>query len=216
VDPAIPDLQHVLASNITQLTIVASFQKPEIKWGLIDRMLVAGEQQGVKIAIVLNKMDLLVSLDKPLRSEYEQEVQYYKDLGYRVFQTQANSVGDPGQNDLKELIAAHQNELTIITGHSGVGKSSIINCLGPRQERIVDEDEVVYKGRHTTSYSCLLPLNTGGFVVDTPGIRSFGLEKQGCYDLSWAFRDLRPFMDQCRFGECSHQSEPSCAVINPI
>lgn len=207
LDPMRNEREHVLAANLTQMVILASFLAPKIKWGLIDRFLVLAEEQRVKVLIVLNKTDLLKEANEDFQKECEEMVQLYRSLGYKVFLTQADS----GHID-PELQKAFDDEVSLVAGHSGVGKSSIINLMDPELIQDVESEEVLSKGRHTTTFASFLKLGTGGFVIDSPGIRSFLIKEYDPIELSWCFVDLRKFISQCKFRECRHLDEPGCAV----
>ncbi len=212
LDPMLAEREHVLAANMTQMVVVASFLAPKLKWGLIDRFLVLAEEQEIKACIILNKKDLLdKSPNEDYRNECHEMIALYRSLGYRVLVTQADS----GHAD-EELIRVFQNEVSLVAGHSGVGKSSLINLLKPELIQDVEDQEVLTKGRHTTTYASFLKLGTGGFVIDTPGVRSFMIKDYDPINLSWCFVDLRNFISRCKFRECRHLDEPGCAVQEAV
>ncbi len=207
LDPMRNEREHVLAANLSQMVVIASFLSPKIKWGLIDRFLVLAEEQQVKTCIILNKKDLLDEASESFRKECEEMIQLYRSFGYRVFLTQADS--GKIDNELKDVF---KNEVSLVAGHSGVGKSSIINLMHPEIIQDVETEEVLFKGRHTTTYASFLKLGTGGFVIDTPGIRSFLIKEYDPIELTWCFVDLRKYIGQCKFRECKHLDEPACAI----
>jgi ribosome biogenesis GTPase len=114
---------------------------------------------------------------------------------------------------LKETFAG---KINMLSGHSGVGKSSIVNLLRPEIEQDVETDGIFYKGRHTTSYASLIKLAGGGYVVDTPGIRSFAIEERTSVELSWCFVEMRDLIGHCKYRECRHVDEPECVVIEAV
>jgi ribosome biogenesis GTPase len=217
MDPASPDRQHVLASNMHQLIFVASYLNPPIKWGLIDRYLVLAELQELPVTIIMNKEDLLPEAGEEFQKECQEKVEYFRSLGYTVLSVKAN-VKSPRKNaqlmQLSELLAG---KISLVSGHSGVGKSSLLNLYKPEIiQDIEPDDNIFYKGRHTTSYASLIKLGTGGYMIDTPGIRSFCFEEKSSIDLTYSFRDFRPFLGKCKFRECRHVDEPECTVMAAV
>lgn len=215
VDPGSAERQHVLASNVDQLLIVSSFRSPLVKWGLIDRYLVLAEEQKLEAVIVLNKYDLLEEEGEEAVQKAQTEIGIYRDLGYKVIV--ASLLGKPEAAVMAELEKALVNRTTILSGHSGVGKSSLVNHFKPEIAQEVEPDaDIFYKGRHTTTYASLIKLSMGGYVVDTPGIRSFLLGERSAIELSYAFREFRPFLGQCKYRECRHIDEPDCKVLEAL
>lgn len=217
-DPHREGLEHVLASNMDQLVIVASFLRPTVKWGLIDRYLVLAEAEGIPSIIVLNKRDLIDADEDPaFAADAVEKIEMYRSLGYKIF---AVKTLDPEAADLeqiKELQALLKGKISLFSGHSGVGKSSIINLFDPEIVQPVEENpDIFYKGRHTTTYASFIKLGTGGFVIDTPGIRSFTFDEKSSIELSHCFVELRPFLGQCKFRECRHLDEPGCKVREAV
>lgn len=217
-DPSSPDRQHVLAANMDQLLVVASVLKPKVKWGLIDRYLVLAELQGLPAIIVLNKKDLLKTEgSKEFQEECAERIAYLKSLGYTVYLVQATAPGALKTADIKALQKDLLGKTSLLSGHSGVGKSSLVNLFKPSIEQAVEpNDDIFYKGRHTTSFASFLALDMGGYVIDTPGIRSFCIEEQGAIDLSYAFRDMRELAKECKYRGCHHTEEPDCSVRRAV
>ena len=216
VDPLVVNREHILASNLTQLVIVASYLSPPVRWGLIDRFLVHAEHEQITPSIILNKKDLLEEeASESFKKECEEEEKLYTDLGYQVisFETLSLSSKKKPPKILHDLFKEH---ITLIVGHSGVGKSSITNLLRPEIEQDVEELEIFKKGRHTTTYTSLLKLENGGFIIDTPGIRSFTLTELEPIQLCWGFVEMRPYLNQCRYRACRHSNEPDCAIIQAV
>ncbi len=198
--------QHVLVSNIDQIIIVASAAEPSLKPHLIDRFLVTAERAGLEAVICINKIDLV---ELP---ELQPLIGVYAQLGYRVLCTSAQ-LG--AQIDwLKNIVA---NKQSVVTGQSGVGKSSLLNAvqegLGLRVQSVSSDNN---KGRHTTTTAELLPLASGGYIVDTPGIRQLELWDVEPNEIAGFFRDLRPFVNHCRFPDCTHIHEVNCAVLDAV
>jgi ribosome biogenesis GTPase len=198
--------QHVLVANVDQVLIVMSAAEPRLKPNLIDRFLVSAEQAKIRPIICINKIDLVNPADlMPLVGVYAQ-------LGYDV-QLVSAATGF-GIEQLRERIAGAES---VVTGQSGVGKSSLLNAIEPGLAlRVQSVSEETQKGRHTTSTAVLLPLSIGGFVVDTPGIRQFQLWDVIPEEVAGYFRDLRPYVSQCRFPNCTHTHEDRCAVKDAV
>jgi len=218
LDPHTPGREHVLATNMDQILIVASYLSPKVKWGLIDRYLVMAESEGISAIIALNKADLLQDAERQEeRAEAEAMVELYRNLGYRVFSLQANAKGAKRHADIKRLGELLKDKITLLSGHSGVGKSSLVNLFRPEIVQAVEEDDdIFYKGRHTTSFASFIKLGSGGYVIDTPGIRSFTFEEKGPIELSHCFVEFRPLLGMCKYRECRHIDEPDCAVRTAV
>jgi ribosome biogenesis GTPase len=217
-DPMTPEREHVLASNIDQLVIVASYLRPKIRWRLIDRYLILAEEQGIPAILVFNKADLLETDEASPQfvEECRSFEELYRALGYQVFSLSTLNMKrrDAQWKALKDVLS---NKISILSGHSGVGKSSLVNLFKPEIEQEVEENpNIFYKGRHTTTYASFIRLGTGGFVVDTPGVRSFLLGQRDVIGLSHCFVEFRPLMAKCKFRECRHVNEPGCAVLDAM
>jgi ribosome biogenesis GTPase len=213
IDPHRKDMEHVLASNVDQLLIVASYIGPTVKWGLIDRYLVLAELQGIRPIIVLNKKDLMKSEKVEFQKECEENTSIYRAIGYQVFSVQANAENAKKNIEIQELRMQLKGRISMISGHSGVGKSSLVNLFDPELVQAVEKNEdIFYKGRHTTSYASFIKLGTGGYVIDTPGIRSFVLQELSHRELAFGFVEFRDFLGKCKYQACRHLDEPDCAI----
>ena len=215
-DPMVMEREHVLASNVDMLLVVGSYANPGVKWGLIDRYLVLAAEQEIPAIIVINKEDLLGRESGEFRKTCDQEIEYFRGLGYKVFslQVENQTFETPLIRELHDLM---DHKTTILSGHSGVGKSSLVNLFKPEITQVVEENsDIRYKGRHTTSYASMIKLGRGGYVIDTPGIRSFVLRERGPIELSYGFVEFRALMNQCKFRECRHIDEPECAVLEAV
>ena len=214
-DPINEALEHVIAANIDQLVIIASVLKPKVRWGLVDRYLALAEEQRLPVILVLNKVDLLHEADEAFKEKYGEMVAVYKNLGYEVLEISALS---QKQQDFAPAGDLLKDKVSIFSGHSGVGKSSLVNQFDPEiVQEVEGNPDIFYKGRHTTTYASFIKLKSlGGYVIDTPGIRSLSVGDRSAIELTYSFRDLRPFMGRCKFRECRHIDEPECAVLEAL
>lgn len=194
--------EQVLVANVDQALFVFACRQPDPNFGLLDRYLVAAEQQGIPARICLNKIDLGIS--EVVQARFEG----YRGLGYPVDSTSAET----GEG-IPELVRALAGKVTVLSGLSGAGKSSLINRLRP--DLSLRTGEVGLRrgaGRHTTVFSELLALPGGGYVADTPGLRDFGLWDIEPSELDGYFPEMRDRIGGCEFRDCSHTHEPGCAV----
>jgi ribosome biogenesis GTPase len=198
--------QHVLVANVDQLVIVASAAEPRLKPNLIDRLLVTAEKTGIRPVICINKIDLVDPAElMPLVGVYSQ-------LGYDA--VLASATTGQGVGRLRARMAGAQS---VVTGQSGVGKSSLLNAIEPGLDRRVQAvSGETEKGKHTTTTAELIPLSFGGHVVDTPGIRQFQLWDVIPEEVAGFFRELRPYVSRCRFPDCTHTHEDACAVKDAV
>jgi ribosome biogenesis GTPase len=195
-----------IAANIDRIAIVIAAE-PKAHANLIDRYLVASALQKIEPFIIVNKIDLLNDND-----ELFALARRYESLGYTVFLLSATS-GD-GIEPLKVYMSNHTS---VLVGQSGVGKSSIINSLYPQAEAVTGSlSEQAAKGRHTTTTSKLYRMPEGGLLLDSPGIREFGLWHLDKRDVANGFIEFEPFLGHCRFRDCLHLDEPGCAILDAI
>ena len=194
--------EHVIVANVDQVLIVASAADPPLKPNLIDRFLISAEKGGLRSILCINKCDLVgLTALQPIAGLYGR-------LGYEVVLTSvAESIG------FSRLRTLLQGEQTVLAGQSGVGKSSLLNALLPGLDlRVAEVAGSSRKGRHTTRSARLLPLDFGGWVVDTPGLRQFALWDVIPAEVEGFFVEFRPFVTRCRFPDCSHTHEQCCGV----
>lgn len=198
--------QHVIVANVDQLVIVASAAEPYLKPNLIDRYLVTAEKARIRPVICINKIDLVD------RAALQPIVGVYSQLGYDVLLVSAKT--GFGVDRLRRRVKDRES---VFSGQSGVGKSSLLNAIDRRLARPVQlVSGETQKGKHTTTTAQLLPIRGGGYIVDTPGIRQFQLWDVTPEEVDGFFRDLRPFVSQCRFPDCTHTHEADCAVKNAV
>ena len=198
--------QHVIVTNVDQLLIVVSAAEPVIKPNLIDRFLITAEKAEIPAVICINKIDLVDP------AELQPLIGVYGQMGYHI-QTVSAETGF-GIEALREIV---KDQETVLAGQSGVGKSTILNQIEPGLDLRVNEvSSDNQKGRHTTTAATLLPLSFGGYVVDTPGIRQLELWDVIPEEVAGFFRDLRPYINRCRFPNCTHTHENHCAVKDAV
>ena len=198
----------LLASNVTQLFIVVATE-PGFTDDLISRALIAAESAGVQAHIVLNKTDVVALLPKTL-----QRLDVYASLGYPIHQVSARGAPDATRATFMPLLAGQS---TILIGQSGMGKSSIINLIVPDADIAVREiSAALDTGKHTTTFTRLYPVGEDASIIDSPGFQEFGLYQLSEGMLERAFREFRPHLGQCKFYNCHHISEPSCAVLTAL
>ena len=200
---------HVIAANVDMAFAVVSLYFPEIKLPFLDRMLVTCEVYGIPVTIVLNKVDLY-------REEAPQAVadfiDIYTNAGYRVVCTSART--GEGVDELRSLTGGN---VCLFSGESGVGKSSLIKALDPALDpKIGRISDVHLQGKHTTSLYEMYRLRTGGWVIDTPGLRGFGLVNLEKEEISRYFPEMLKISENCRFTPCTHTHEPGCAVKEAV
>lgn len=207
--PRVKHQHHIIASNVDQSLLVATLREPRTSQGFIDRFLVASESFHVPALVVFNKVDLY---RKKETEQLEELSNMYEKIGYKVF---ATSVKDgKGLDNLKEQL---QGKITLISGHSGVGKSSLLNLLLPElQQRTQEVSGWSGKGLHTTTFAEMFDLPAGGAVIDTPGMREFGLVDISKQELSHYYPEMRELIDQCQFNNCQHINEPGCAIKQAV
>jgi ribosome biogenesis GTPase / thiamine phosphate phosphatase len=206
ISRAVRGRRQVIVSNVDQLLIVASVAEPRLKPNLIDRMLVAAEKGRVRPIICINKIDLIDP------ANLEPLVGVYSRMGYPVLLVSAKT--GLGIDRFRRLAAGRES---VVAGQSGVGKSSLLNAIDTNlQLRVGAVSEENEKGRHTTTTARLLPIACGGFVVDTPGMRSFELWDVIPEEVAGYYRDLRPYANLCRFPDCTHTHEDACAVKDAV
>lgn len=200
-----PTREDVLIANLDQLVVTFCYGQPEIKTRLLDRFLVIAEHQGIQPLIVMNKSDLS-----------EQEAPGWQAVYASIGYPSLNVSAETGEG-LDELSKALGDKISAFVGPSGVGKSSLINCILPELDlNTAAVSEHHGKGRHTTRVATLHPLPGGGFLADTPGIRELGTWALPLEHLDWCFPDFAPYREGCAFRTCSHSHEPRCAVIEAL
>ena len=198
--------QQIMAANIDLGILVQSVKRPEFKTGLIDRFLITCEANDVPPLILINKMDLAKQANK---DEVQDLKEMYGELGYQVV-----AISTMDLNSIQELRTIIHGKTVTLMGPSGTGKTSILNTLNPNLNLTIGEvSNFSNKGKHTTTFSELITISPGTFVVDTPGIREFGLVDIDAYDLSNFYIEMKDLRMQCKYYNCTHIHEPECAVM---
>lgn len=200
---------HIIAANIDMAFLVAGLTRPRTPQGFIDRFLVTAQAYHVPVCLVFNKSDLFTPQN---RQELEEYRRIYDQAGYELLCTSTIT----GQG-MEELRARMQNRICLFSGNSGVGKSALIRYLQPELDiRVGEISETHLKGKHTTTYARMYPLSFGGYIVDTPGIKEFGMVRFTTDELSRYFPEMQQVMGNCRFNNCTHEHEPGCAVKQAV
>ncbi len=200
---------HIIAANVDQAILVATIAQPRTSTGFIDRFTVTAEAYHIPVIIVFNKYDIY---DEEQKAAAEELMKVYNNIGYQSFEISAKT----GHNcdRLKDLM---KNKMSMFSGHSGVGKSALVNRLDPGLNvRVGEISEVHEKGKHTTTYAQMFPLCFGGFIIDTPGIKEFALFDMEKETLAQRFPEMRALMHDCHFNNCTHLHEPHCAIKDAV
>ncbi len=199
---------HVLAANIDLAVIVATISFPRTSLGFIDRFMVATESFEIPSVILFNKEDLLSEEEQEILGEY---VSLYEGLGYKCLVTNAL---EGSIEEVKEII---KNKVVLLAGHSGVGKSTLLNRLIPEANQEVDEvSTFANKGKHTTTFAEMFIADNSTFIIDTPGIKELGIYHLEPSEIGHHMPDLEKHVESCKFHNCNHIEEPGCAVIKAV
>jgi ribosome biogenesis GTPase len=200
---------HIVASNLDQSLMFATLKDPRTSQGFIDRFLVTCEAYHVPAIIVFNKIDLY---KKKELTKLEELTEVYEDIGYKVFNMSVEK--KMGVEEVKEQL---KNKTTLMSGHSGVGKSSFINTVFP-EFRLKTQDVSGWsgKGMHTTTFAEMFDLPGGGRIIDTPGMREFGIVDISKQELSHYFPEMKALLNECQFNNCMHINEPECAIKKAV
>jgi ribosome biogenesis GTPase len=212
--PGAHPFEQVIVSNVDYVIPVFAAASPTPKWSMLDRYLASAESLELPVLIVMTKLDLVRGIDGRLSEEIQEVVGEYRQIGYRVVLTSA--ITGEGLDDLRQTL---KGRVSAFVGKSGVGKTALLNALEPGLGLRVGETGSgnIGKGKHTTSHVEMVSTSFGAELVDTPGVREFGLWDVEKNDLAYFFPEMRPFLGQCRFGlDCSHNEEPDCAIRKAV
>ncbi|MBD1398489.1 ribosome small subunit-dependent GTPase A [Pontibacter sp. JH31] len=200
---------HIIAANLDQALLIATLVSPRTSFGFVDRFLVTAEAYGIPTVIVYNKTDLY---DEDMQ-EYQRQIKYlYERIGYKTMGVSAHS--NQGIDELRELL---HGKTTLFSGHSGVGKSTLINLIVPDLDLKTSEiSGFSDKGVHTTTFAEMFEIDSETFIIDTPGIKELGIVDIPKKELGHFFPEMRERLNQCRFNDCTHFNEPGCAIIDAV
>jgi ribosome biogenesis GTPase len=207
--PRFKHQHHIVAANLDQSLLMATLKEPRTSQGFIDRFLVASEAYHVPAIIVFNKADLY---KKKEDEKFEELKTMYEQTGYKIFLISVkNNIG------IEEVKKELKDKATLLSGHSGVGKSSLLNVIFPKINlKTKDISGWSGKGQHTTTFAEMYDLSFGGKIIDTPGMREFGLVDISKQELSHYFPEMRERLQDCQFNNCLHTNEPGCAVKQAV
>jgi len=200
---------QIIAANLDQAFLIVTLASPRTSLGFIDRFLVTAEAYHIPAKLIFNKLDLFSEEGLDILAEYQA---IYESIGYPCYTTSA--LHKTHLDEINELL---KDKVTLVTGHSGVGKSTLINALLPGSELKTGEiSDWSDKGKHTTTFAEMFTLPMGGYLIDTPGIRELGIIDIEKAELGPLFPEFRELMGQCRFHNCRHINEPGCAVLDAL
>ncbi len=200
---------HIIAANIDEAFLVVTLVSPQTSTGFIDRFLVSAESFRIPVSIIFNKIDLYDSKS----THYQEElIEIYQSIGYNYFTVSAEkNIG------VEPLVKYMKGKKILISGHSGVGKSTLMNRISPILNlKTLPVSNFANKGVHTTTFAEMFDLGNDTFLIDTPGIKEFGLVEMEKYEISHFFPEMRALIGTCKFNTCLHKNEPGCAVQNAV
>jgi len=200
---------HILAANVDQAILIVTISQPKTYTAFIDRFLVSAEAYHIPTVIIFNKIDIYTS------QEYE-ELKFlkksYENIGYQCLEVSATE-----KTNIDEVKEVMKDKVSMISGHSGVGKTTLLNTIEPNLNLKTSEISEIHKaGKHTTTFAEMFELSFGGFIIDTPGIKAFGIIDLKKEELSHYFLEMRERLDDCHFNNCLHINEPKCAIKDAV
>jgi ribosome biogenesis GTPase / thiamine phosphate phosphatase len=200
---------HILASNIDQAILIATLVSPRTSLGFIDRFLITAEAYGIKAKIIFNKCDLLDEKQKLIQRHI---IDIYEKVGYECMEVSSLKL-----DEIEHLKPIFKDKISLVAGHSGVGKSTFINTLEPSLQLKTGEISLAHaKGTHTTTFAELHALGFGGDIIDSPGIKELGLVEMKKEEVGHYFPEIKARMNDCKFNNCIHVNEPKCAIIAAV
>lgn len=209
VSPANRKHHHIVAANVDQSIMFATLKDPRTSQGFIDRFLITSEAYHVPAIVIFNKIDVYRKKDL---EKLEELTEVYTNIGYKVF-----AISVEKNEGIEEVKNELQNKVTLMSGHSGVGKSSFVNKVFPTFNlKTKDVSDWSGKGMHTTTFAEMFDLPSGGKIIDTPGMREFGIVDMSEQELSHYFPEMRAMLPDCQFNDCMHINEPGCAIKTAV
>jgi ribosome biogenesis GTPase len=200
---------HIIASNLDQAILVATLVAPRTSLGFIDRFLVTAEAYSINAKIVFNKCDVL---DEEMIELQNDIIKLYTDIGYQCY-----SISSFNNEDVEMVKDLLKDKTTLLSGHSGVGKTTLINAIDSKLDlRTGDISSAHLKGMHTTTFAELFPLSFGGNIIDSPGIKELGLVEMKKEEIGHYFPEIRALLNECKFNNCIHVNEPHCAILKAV
>ena len=202
---------HILAANVDQALLIVTLAFPRTSTGVIDRFLLTAEAYHIPTVIIFNKVDLFLQ-DETRMEELNDFIALYERIGYKCYKVSATE-----KVDIEIVKSITTNKTSLVAGHSGVGKSTLVNAIDANLDLKVGEiSDAHSKGKHTTTFAEMHPLNYGGFIIDTPGIKELGLVDMEKEEIANYFPEMHSIKNQCKFNNCVHINEPKCAVIAAV
>lgn len=200
---------HIIAANVDQSFLIVTLRQPETATTFIDRFLASAEAYRIPVVLVFNKVDILDADDRQL---LQGMVDLYETVGYQC--RCVSALTGEGMDEIHQML---KGKTTLLSGNSGVGKSTLINALFPDLNLRTSEVSDAYNtGKHTTTFSEMYPIEDGGYIIDTPGIKGFGTFDMEREEVGHYFKEIFRFSSQCRFNNCTHTHEPGCAVLEAV
>ncbi|MBI4947266.1 MAG: ribosome small subunit-dependent GTPase A [Bacteroidetes bacterium] len=204
---------HILATNVDQAMLIVTLAVPKTSFGFIDRFLATAEAYSIPVHIIFNKADIFEE-DDLLKEDLMNVMSIYEKIGYKCYSVCSTKM----KKEKKEkMISLLKDKITLLAGHSGVGKSTFINTIEPSLDlKTGNLSSAHMKGKHTTTFTEMHALSFGGFIIDTPGIKEFSVVNMDKYEISHFFPEIFRKADECKFHTCLHINEPKCAVIAAV
>ena len=211
---------HILATNVDQALLIVTLAVPKTSFGFIDRFLATAEAYSIPAHIIFNKADIFEE-DDLLKEDLLNVMSIYEKIGYKCYNVCSTNMNEDPSTPLRvkkeEMISLLKDKITLLSGHSGVGKSTFINAIEPSLDlKTGNLSSAHMKGKHTTTFTEMHQLSFGGFIIDTPGIKEFSVVNMDKYEISHFFPEIFKKASDCKFHTCLHLNEPKCAVIAAI